>query len=83
MKENAIAINAAIKDNIDKHKHNTLAWNILDQTLMINFMSDLTYEIANHMLDIKWKIILLLVTGHYDSISLIEFTDMKEFNDCI
>lgn len=46
-------------------------------------MSDLTYEIPYHMLDIKWKIILLLVIGHYDSISLMEFTDISEFNDCI
>lgn len=46
-------------------------------------MSDLTYEIPYHMMDIKSKIILLLVIGYYDSISLMEFTDTSEFNDCI
>ena len=63
--------------------YNTLSWNILDETLKINFMSDLSYELPNHMADIKWKIILLLSIGFYDSISLMEFTDTSEFNNCI
>lgn len=46
-------------------------------------MSNLAYEALYHMVDIKWKIILLMVSGIYDVISLIEFTDITEFNDCI
>ena len=55
----------------------------MDDTLKINFMSSLDYEVLYHMVDIKWKIILLMVSGLYDVISLIEFTDIEEFNDCI
>ena len=46
-------------------------------------MTELSYEIPYHMTDIKWKIILLLSIGYYDSISLMEFTDTSEFGDCI
>jgi hypothetical protein len=35
------------------------------------------------MIDIRWKVILLLISGYYDVVSLIEFTDTSEFKDAV